>query len=190
MSTFIGFISSTVSKSQQRVTYQPIALLIGQAGDVVRYGPNRISINTADALHEIYGARTSVQKAKLYDVFQSFFGVASSGSIINKLQHGSRSRMVKQALTLSAVKSMEGMILDNVGQFCHNLANGTGEEWSNGRDMTQWIAHLTIDIIGGLLVGQCWNEVSGERKRAFLETIPAGTKGFLMVRLQSLAYMR
>ena len=160
-----------------------------EEGDVVRYGPNRISINTAVALHEVYGARSNVQKSKLYHVFQSFFGVASSGSIIDKAQHGSRRRIVGQALTLPAVKSMEGFILDNVRDFCHRLVDAkphdwidpNSSEWSAGRNMTDWVARLTIDIIGGLLFGQAWHVLTGEQKRAYVEAIPAGTKGFLMV---------
>lgn len=156
----------------------------------MRYGPNRISINSDVALHEIYSARSNVQKSKLYEVFESFFLVASSGSIIDKVKHGSRRRIVGQALTLPAVKSMEGLILDNVRMFCDHLAetrpsNGTelsDIDWSPGRNMTDWVARLTIDIIGGLLFGQAWGFLTAERKKAFLETIPAGTKGFLMVR--------
>lgn len=132
-----------------------------------------------------------MQKSKLYRVFGSFFGLASSGSIIDKVQHGSRRRIVGQALTISAVKSMEGFILDKVQSFCHQLVdpkplNGnqpTGSEWSAAKNMTDWVARLTIDIIGGLLNGQAWHSLSKERKRAFLETIPSGTKGFLMVEL-------
>ena len=132
-----------------------------------------------------------MQKSKLYRVFGSFFGVASSGSMIDKLQHGSRRRIVGQALTIPAVKSMEGFILDKVHSFCHQLvdpkplngAQPASGDWSAAKNMTEWLARLTIDIIGGLLSGQAWYTLSKERKRAFLETIPSGTKGFLMVEL-------
>ena len=153
----------------------------------MRYGPNRISINSHVALQEIYGPKGNVQKSQLYEVFRSFFKVASSGSITDKAKHGSRRRIVGQALTPSAVKSMEGFILNNVRDFCDHLAearpNNEAElsDWGPGRNMTDWIAQLTIDIIGGLLFGQAWNTLTAERKKAFLETIPAGTKGFLMV---------
>lgn len=111
--------------------------------------------------------------------------------MIDKLQHGSRRRIVGQALTLPAIKSMEGFILDNVQNFCnhlvealpHNEIQPVGSEWSTARNMTDWVARLTIDIIGGLLTGHAWYILTGDRKRAFLETIPSGTKGFLMVGL-------
>ena len=159
------------------------------SGDVVRYGPDRISINSSVAMHEIYSAKSSFQKSQLYEVFESFFKVASSGSIINKVKHGSRRRIVGQALTLPAVKSMEGLILDNVRKFCDHLVEArpsnetelSDSDWSPGRNMTDWVSRLTIDIIGGLLFGQAWDILTAERKKAFLETIPAGTKGFLMV---------
>ena len=155
----------------------------------MRYGPNRISINSSVALHEIYNARGSLQKSKLYEVFRSFFKVASSGSIIDKVKHGARRRIIGQTLTLPSLKSMEGLILDNVRQFCDNLvearqSNGielSDSDWSHGRNMTDWNSRLTIDIIGGLLFGHAWDTLTPERKDIFLEAIPAGTKGFLMV---------
>ncbi|KAL8789819.1 MAG: hypothetical protein Q9195_006654 [Heterodermia aff. obscurata] len=153
-------------------------------GDVVRYGPNRIAINTPTALHEIYSVRSSVQKSSLYTVFQRFFKVASSGSLIDKAEHGSRRRIIGQIVTVPVLKSMEVFILDNVQRFCEQLAGADFEvrdgEWSPGRDMTDWIARMAIDNIAGLLFGQAWIKLDVGSKREFLASIPAGTKGFLM----------
>ena len=105
--------------------------------------------------------------------------------MIDKTDHASRRRIISQIVTLPALKSMEAFLLDNVQGFCEQLA-GAGDEvkeggWSPGRDMTDWIARLMIDIIGGLFFGQSWITLDVDSKREFLEAIPAGTKGFLMV---------
>lgn len=155
-------------------------------GDIVRYGPNRIAINTPSALHEIYSVRSSVQKSSLYAVFQRFFKVAGSGSIIDKAEHASRRRIISQTVTVPVLKSMEVFVLDNVQRFCEQLAGAESEareeEWSPGRDMTDWVARMAIDIIGGLFLGQSWITLDENSKREFVESIPAGTKGFLMVK--------
>ncbi|KAL8841180.1 MAG: hypothetical protein Q9170_001034 [Blastenia crenularia] len=157
-------------------------------GDVVRYGPNRISINTNTALREIYGMRSNVQKSKFYNVFSAFFEVPGSITIINKVEHGFRRRITSQALTTSAIKSMEELILDNVTSFCNQLVNAASPDaaepvnggWSAGRNMTDWLARLTFDIIGDLCFGRKWNVVNAKRNRSFLDAIPAGTAGLLL----------
>ncbi|KAL9593580.1 MAG: hypothetical protein Q9219_007485 [cf. Caloplaca sp. 3 TL-2023] len=159
-----------------------------QYGDVVRYGPNRISINTNAALHEIYGTKSNVQKSKFYDVFRAFFEVPGSITLIDKVQHGFRRRITSQALTISAIKSMEGLILDNIRNFCeqiitlggHGSARKTSDDWSPGENMTEWLARLTFDIVGDLCFGRKWNVTSSERNRSFLEAIPEGTAGLLL----------
>ena len=76
-------------------------------------------------------------------------------------------------------------MLEIVQGFCERLTGAESEakegEWSPGRDMTDWIAQMAIDIIAGLLFGQAWIAMDAESKREFREAIPAGTKGFLMV---------
>ena len=84
---------------------------------------------------------------------------------------------------------MEGIILNPVREWCGLLApcdahgdkTSLGDGWSAGRNMTEWIARLTVDIIGGLLFGQAWDAVEPERKKAFLAALAAGTEGFLLV---------
>lgn len=156
----------------------------------MRYGPNRISINTNTALHEIYGTRSNVQKSKFYNVFRAFFEVSGSITIIDKVQHGFRRRIMSQALTIPAIKSMERSILENVQNFCDQLvgiqsrdvAEPMSREWSAGRNMTDWLARLTFDIVGDLCFGRKWNVVKSKRNRSFLEAIPAGTAGLLLVK--------
>ena len=127
-----------------------------------------------------------MQKSILYTVFQRFFKVVGSGSIIDKAEHASRRRIIGPIVTVPVFKSMEAFVLDNVQTFCERLAGAESEarkgEWSPGRDMTDWIARMAIDMIGGLFLGQAWTASDENSKREFIESIPAGTKGFLMVK--------
>ena len=127
-----------------------------------------------------------MQKSSLYTVFQRFFKVASSGSLIDIAQHAARRRIIGQIVTLPVLKSMEAFVLDNVQGFCERLAGAESQtkegEWGPGRDMTDWVARMAIDTIGGLLFGQAWTTLDGDRKGEVVNAIPAGTKGFLMVR--------
>lgn len=170
--------------------YPSVLQSLRTPGDVVRYGPNRISINTNTALHNIYQSRSNVQKSKFYNIFSAFFAVPGTITIINKATHGFRRRIVNQALTAAAVKSMERLMLGNIRSFCNELVENKSEEdveplsreWSAARNMTDWLARLTFDIVGDLCFGRNWNVVRSERNRSFLKIIPAGTAGLLIVR--------
>lgn len=156
----------------------------------MRYGPNRISINTNTALHSIYSARANVQKAKFYNVFTALFKVPGTVTIIDKVEHGIRRRLTNQGLTMSAIKSMEGLMLENIRSFCDQLVDvkrrsaddAAASEWSAGRNMTKLLARVTFDIVGDLCFGRNWNVIKSERNRSFLDIIPEGTAGMLLVR--------
>lgn len=46
-------------------------------GPIVRYGPSRVSINTATALHDIYNHKANVQKSSYYSIFSHYFKASS-----------------------------------------------------------------------------------------------------------------
>ena len=56
-------------------------------GDIVRYGPNQLSINTATGLKNIYGFKANVQKSTWYSVFPPAKGAWSVWTCINKVIH-------------------------------------------------------------------------------------------------------
>lgn len=128
----------------------------------MRYGHNRISVNTATALHQIYGTKTNFQKSRIYENFSAFFKVPGFLLIIDKVQHGFRRRITSHALTVSANKSMEDLILDNVRDWfgklvsaeIHDTAEPANREWSVSRKMTNWLSRLTFDIVGDLSFGR------------------------------------
>lgn len=69
------------------------------SGDVVRYGPNRISINTAAGLKKVYGSKANTQKSRsFYNVFAHFFHSDSTLTIVDRAVHGRKRRVMAQAL--------------------------------------------------------------------------------------------
>ena len=58
-----------------------------QHGDIVRYGLNQLSINTATGLKSIYGFKANVQKSSWYSVFPPAKGAWSVWTCINKAIH-------------------------------------------------------------------------------------------------------
>ena len=161
-----------------------------RTGDIVRYGPNRISVNSISGLQGIYGAKGNVEKSDFYSCFTKFFKVPASVTIIDRTHHAIRRRITNPAFAMSAVKGMEGVMLDNIGGFCRELVDASGSvavsgkdvrEWSAARDVSKWISRLTFDIFGDLCFGFNWNTVKSVENRPFLEMISRGTAGLLLV---------
>ncbi|MDI1489519.1 MAG: hypothetical protein OHK93_008798 [Ramalina farinacea] len=158
-------------------------------GDIVRYGPNRISVNTTSGLQGIYGAKANVEKSDFYSTFSNFFGVPASVTIIDRAHHAIRRRITNQAFAMSAVRGMEGVMLDNIGDFCQELVNSNeavaiGKDvrgWSPARDVSEWISRLAFDIFGDLCFGSNWNTLKSPENRPYLEMISKGTAGLLLV---------
>ena len=165
------------------------AQLTAYTGDIVRYGPNRISINTISGLQGIYGAKANVEKSDFYSTFSKFFGVPASVTIIDRAHHAIRRRITNQAFAMSAVRGMEGVMLDNIGEFCQELVSSNEpvvigkdiREWSPARDVSEWISRLAFDIFGDLCFGSNWNTLKSVENRPYLEMISKGTAGLLLV---------
>ncbi|KAL9005812.1 MAG: hypothetical protein Q9188_001430 [Gyalolechia gomerana] len=105
---------------------------------------------------------SNVQKSGIYENFNAFCKVPGSLLIIDKVQHGFRRRITSHALTVSANKSMEDLILDNIRDWfgklvsaeMHDTAEPANREWSVSRKMANWLSRLTFDIVGDLSFGR------------------------------------
>ena len=56
-------------------------------GDIFRYGPNTLSVNTNTGLKTIYGAKANVKKSSWYRVIPPAVGVVSVWTCIDKELH-------------------------------------------------------------------------------------------------------
>ena len=91
-------------------------------GGVVRYGPNRISINTAAGLRETYGSKAKTQNSSgVYNVFAHFFHSDSTLTIVDRAVHGREGRFMSQALGENMLRAMENQCLKHVNVFCNRI---------------------------------------------------------------------
>ena len=182
----IWFVIQEASESHQPSKVE----IYSSVGNVVRYGPNRISINTNTALETIYSIHSNTQKSSFYSIFNAFFKVPGSMTTINKAHHGFKRRVTSQALTATATKNMEATLRENLRTFCRGLVdNNAGDcqlkpgTWSTTRNMTDHFGRLMFDIIGDLCFGCTWNKMNRKDNLSFLSIIPDGVAGLLLVRL-------
>ena len=141
------------------------------SGSVVRYTPNRLVFNTAEAvrgdtlfpthftlsteaLADIYGQGRNTQKSSGYAPHPYFPAVFNTHNCIDKEIHGRKRRIVSQGFSATTIKSSEPMIIHHVQTLCNALMksiparHGQSEsEWSPPQDMAAWSeSNPSIDL--------------------------------------------
>ena len=156
---------------------------------IVRYGPNRISVNNADAIETIYGTQANTQKSSLYyGVFSYFFPYPSTETIIDKNRHAVKRRALARALSEKSLKHLEPSFLKNVRLFCAELVeplepHGKDSRWARPRDVAESTAHLSFDVMGDICFGQSFDMIQNSEKRNFIDVISDGAQGLNIVRV-------
>ena len=125
----------------------------------MRYGPNSVIINTAEALKDIYAGskNSSVRKAPLYR-FLHQGGATSTHSVIDKTVHGRKRRILSHAFSDQALKSLEPYMVGSIDTWLELLGEGhSGEKaasWSERKNMSVWANYVTFDVLGDLCFGK------------------------------------
>ena len=98
-------------------------------------------------MKDIYGVQSNTQKSKVYTAYSHFFKVPSVVTTIEKKAHAIRRRINVRALTPTAVKELECLIVKNSQIFLDSIEeeNSTLKElledsqgWGPGRNMSKW----------------------------------------------------
>jgi hypothetical protein len=145
----------------------------------VRYGPNRVSINSATALHAIYNPKANCRKSSHFAVFPKFFHSWSTQTIIDteKHHHSQKRRAISQALHGSAAKDIERSMSRNIDKFCSNLAKeGNNIQWSPALNFADVTSYLSFDIMGEVCFGRTFDMISQEENRYILQVISDGAQ--------------
>ena len=152
-------------------------------GQFVRFGPDRISINTNTALRDIYAVNANNQKSHYYDSYKHFFKVPMSMTTIGKKAHSFKRRIIAQALANRAPESEELMIR-NIRTFCRMLVDDpANDDWNSAKDMTTLVAYVTSDIMGDATFSRNWNMLNSTENHYIVEMLATGVLGVNMVRL-------
>ncbi|KAI8630111.1 cytochrome P450 [Xylariaceae sp. FL1651] len=140
-------------------------------GDRVRYGPNRVLINTPKALHDIYGHSAHVKKYTGYEVLAS--QAPNTLTLSDKTQHGQRRRVISQAFSESSMRLFEPTLLSRIDRFCQILRNYSEDamEWSKPLDMACQFNYLTFDSLTAVAFGADYRTMEEPEFRYVREAI-------------------
>lgn len=155
----------------------------------MRFGPNRISVNTVEGLHKIYGVKANTQKSSYYNVFNDVFKGDSSLTTIDHELHMKKKRVVSSALSDSSVRAMEGIVLRNITKFTTSLNDSEQEmtdsrdenAWGTPKDMTKLADYLSFDIMGDICFSSPFGMLDRPDNRYILDVLPQGVNALNMV---------
>jgi cytochrome P450 len=135
-------------------------------GEVVRFGPDKLSFRSAQALNDIYTDR----RANMIKTGWTRSGEAINPSITTHVTpdrqlHAARRKLLNNAFSERAMNSLDRYIVEQIRDWCAHLGqtasgtNGEKSSWSEPRDMGHWSTLLTIDVLGELCFGASFGAI-------------------------------
>ena len=76
-----------------------------------------------DLMLDIYARTANVQKSTAYRAFETSPTAHDTQSTVNKIAHARKRRVIGQAFSESAIKSLEGHVIEHVNTFIKHLAS-------------------------------------------------------------------
>ncbi|KAI9648944.1 hypothetical protein NHQ30_001510 [Ciborinia camelliae] len=146
---------------------------IMDSGPIVRYGPNRISMNTATALHDIYGSHANTRKSQYYAIWTKFFKREMSMATIDRKKHAFKRNITVRGINNASVKVLEEVIVKHTRRLCEHLVDEDAG-WGAARDMTRWVAWCMSDIMGDTTFSRNWNMMEDPKNRQIPEILRTG----------------
>ncbi|KAL9085407.1 MAG: hypothetical protein Q9159_004696 [Coniocarpon cinnabarinum] len=141
-------------------------------GEIVRFGPNHVSLSESKYLEPIYGSKANVQKSSWYSVYYSL----SIFNAVDKNVHARKKRVMSHVFSDQAVREIQPYILEVIKEWCRALGDTSGRSesavtgtWSSPKDMRHWAAYVVFDSLGELLFGKSFETTSKNDNRYFLD---------------------
>ncbi|KAL1623282.1 hypothetical protein SLS56_008387 [Neofusicoccum ribis] len=142
-------------------------------GETVRYAPDRLLINTADALRDVHGHKSNLPKATTYNAL--IHRAPNILTLRDKRQHGRRRRVMSQALSDANIATFEPAILEQVSKFVAIFAElpraGGDEAWSAPVNVSEWCDCLTFDIMASIVFSGKYDMLGNAQHRPVLKAI-------------------
>jgi cytochrome P450 len=136
--------------------YLDIIDLHNRYGDIVRFGPKRLSFSSADALQAIYGSRANTTKSLHYKAMAFYMKNASTHATTDKVKHARKRRILAQVLSDRMVHVYEEAFRKLLVEFLRRYETPVSkkERWSSTFDMAPDFVLLNYDSMGEFCFGE------------------------------------
>ncbi|EUC27114.1 hypothetical protein COCCADRAFT_10203 [Bipolaris zeicola 26-R-13] len=154
-------------------------------GQVVRYGPNHVSIRSPEAVRKLYTVSTHTRKADSYLAFPRDPNKASLFSAIDKGVHARKRRILRYGFSDSALKDAESIVKKYVSILCKCLEfldddDGEGRSahektatwaWSTPKNFSTWINRYSFDLSSHLSLSRSFSMMESSQNRNMVDII-------------------
>ncbi|KAJ0426173.1 putative cytochrome P450 [Aspergillus carlsbadensis] len=152
-------------------------------GDIVRYGPNRLIINSEPGLKAIYGHGANVHKAKGYEKVTQVPNVHASLCTLDNARHKKLRRLLNLGLSDTNIRAMDGKLRDVASLFANALGeregrfdssrrhDGYGDEWTVAKNMAHWCDFFTFDVMSELTFGKSYNLLGSSENHYIIDGV-------------------
>lgn len=151
-------------------------------GDIVRFGPDRLSFRSAEGVHDIYGDRkVNVMKGGGFtDAAEAINRPVNTHSISDRSLHAKRRRLLANAFSEGALRNLEPFVIGTIREWINTIAQlqdspADSKGWSVPRNMGVWSSNLTLDVLGELCFGKSFGAIKNGSHWAS-ELLLGGTK--------------
>ncbi|KZP25865.1 cytochrome P450 [Athelia psychrophila] len=132
-------------RGRQHLYYQK---LHKQYGDIVRVGPNELSINRADAIAPVLGNSGLPKGVFWYNRFPAG-GTNSIISFRDRAQHKARRRLWDRAFSTTSVKGYDELVIKRTRELCAAFDKRSGQVV----DFSAWMSYFAYDFMGDFIFG-------------------------------------
>ncbi|KAI1826293.1 cytochrome P450-like protein [Xylaria intraflava] len=149
-------------------------------GSVVRFGPNRLSINTVEGLQKIYGFKANTrQSSSYYSVFAHVFSGENLLTTIDAGAYTKKKKVIALALSDGATGPMEEVILKSIRRFTDRLGETDSEceAWGPPKNVREWASYLAFDIMGDICFSHSFEMLEHHDYRYLLDSLQQGVNG-------------
>ncbi|TVY67549.1 Cytochrome P450 monooxygenase apf7 [Lachnellula suecica] len=143
-------------------------------GNIIRFVPNGILLNTPTAYRSIYNSKANVQKPNTYVAASRDSKHTSTMNTIHPATHSRKRRVLNSVFFDKAVRSAEAFIVEHVDRWCEILLDGSSDGWTTPKNFATPSSYLAFDIMGTLSFGKSFDlkEPNDSPFRAMLDIIP------------------
>ncbi|KAJ3561618.1 hypothetical protein NPX13_g8874 [Xylaria arbuscula] len=131
-------------------TFKDVQKLHLEYGDVVRLGPQELSIIRPSAVQALHAASAPVDKGPFYDMTAPFLSLQT---IRSKTDHAPIRKVWDRGFSAKSLRDYE----PRVAKYTEQLLQQLESRVSKPLNMTQWIGFYGFDVMGDLAFGQSFD---------------------------------
>lgn len=147
----------------------------------MRYDPNWVAINTPTAFRTVTGPKGNNKKAQFYNVWSRKHDAPSTMQTIENGPHGRKRRILSNAFSDRALRSLEPFVQDNLQRWCQLLNEEIPEYggWSESINLDHWLNWFVFDVMGDVCLGRSFDMKEKNSDMRYLIELMASMMEFM-----------